>query len=116
MCSTTWSTRLECGDNAGFSGCDCRYGAARACGGHRVPLHGAGAGCGGHGPHDSHGVRRACERQGKALAQLCAALEEARGLRAGGFRCLACGLDIGLYKEALSRGIDELRDDAKATE
>ena len=56
-------------------------------------------------------VGQACERQGKALGQLCTNVEEAKGLLARGFRCLAYGLDIILYKEALGRGIDELRDD-----
>lgn len=51
----------------------------------------------------------ACARHGKAPAILAGTLEAARAWRARGFRCLACGTDIGLLQSALSGLIGGLR-------
>jgi 2-keto-3-deoxy-L-rhamnonate aldolase RhmA len=52
----------------------------------------------------------ACARHGKTPAILAGTLAAARAWRARGFRCLACGTDIGLFQSALSGMIDGLRD------
>jgi 2-keto-3-deoxy-L-rhamnonate aldolase RhmA len=51
----------------------------------------------------------ACERHGKTPAILAGTAEAAREWRARGFRCLACGTDIGLFQAALGGLIGALK-------
>lgn len=51
----------------------------------------------------------ACHRHGKTPAILAGTLDAARAWRALGFRCLACGTDIGLFQASLSGLIGGLR-------
>jgi 2-keto-3-deoxy-L-rhamnonate aldolase RhmA len=53
----------------------------------------------------------ACRRHGKTPAILAGTPDAARAWRARGFRCLACGTDIGLLQTALSGMIGALKVD-----
>lgn len=48
-------------------------------------------------------VRDACEAEGKTLGRLAATAEEAEQLLDGGYRLLAVGLDVDIYRRGLSR-------------
>ncbi len=51
----------------------------------------------------------ACERHGKAAGYLATSLAMALSWRDKGFRCLAYGADVGLFRDALAHGIGALR-------
>jgi 2-keto-3-deoxy-L-rhamnonate aldolase RhmA len=51
----------------------------------------------------------ACERHGKAAGFLATSPQQAREWRAKGFRCLGYGTDVGLFRDALSDGITQLK-------
>lgn len=50
----------------------------------------------------------ACDRHGKAAGFLAAGLNAAKAWRERGFRCLAYGTDVGLFRDALADGISML--------
>jgi 2-dehydro-3-deoxyglucarate aldolase/4-hydroxy-2-oxoheptanedioate aldolase len=52
----------------------------------------------------------ACEKHGKAAAMATDDLENGRELMRTGFRCIAYGHDVTLYRVALERGLRELRE------
>lgn len=54
-------------------------------------------------------VAGACSRHGKAAGMATDDLEHARLLLDQGFRCLAYGHDLTLYRRALAQGIERLR-------
>ena len=54
-------------------------------------------------------VRDACEAEGKALGRLATTSAEAEGLLDYGYRILAVGLDIDLYRRGLSRELSGAR-------
>jgi len=54
-------------------------------------------------------VLEACRRHGKAPAIMVASVEEGRAALRQGFRCVAYWGDLWIYKEALRRGLAELR-------
>ncbi len=53
----------------------------------------------------------ACDRHGKTPAILAGTVEAARSWRARGFRCIACGTDVGLFQSALGGLIGALKED-----
>ncbi len=55
-------------------------------------------------------VRRACEAEGKALGRLAATAEEARELLDKGYRILAVGLDLDLYRRHLGEALAAVRE------
>ena len=54
-------------------------------------------------------ILAACEAAGKPLGILVGSIEDGRRYRDWGFRCIAFGLDVQLYEDALRAGIDTLR-------
>lgn len=56
----------------------------------------------------------ATEQHGKAAGFLATTIEQAREWRAKGFRCLGYGTDIGLMRDALRSGLNELKSDESA--
>ncbi|MCH8293338.1 aldolase [Candidatus Poribacteria bacterium] len=54
-------------------------------------------------------VLEACRRHGKVAGFMASSVEEGRSFIAQGFRCLAYGGDLWLYKQALREGIDAIR-------
>ncbi len=55
-------------------------------------------------------VRSACHANGKAAGFMVTSVEQGRELLAQGFRCLAYGGDIWIYKQGLQEGLAGLRD------
>ena len=55
-------------------------------------------------------VRRACEAEGKALGRLAATAGEARELLDKGYRILAVGLDLDLYRRHLAEALAAARE------
>ena len=55
-------------------------------------------------------MRRACEAEGKALGRLAATAEEARELLDKGYRILAVGLDLDLYRRHLGEALAAVRE------
>ena len=54
-------------------------------------------------------MRDACEAEGKTLGRLATTSAEAEGLLDYGYRILAVGLDIDLYRRGLSRELSGAR-------
>ena len=54
-------------------------------------------------------VRDACEAEGKTLARLASTAEEAEKLLDYGYRLLAVGLDVDIYRRGLSRELTAVR-------
>lgn len=54
-------------------------------------------------------VLAACRRHGRAAGFMVGSVEEGEALLAQGFRCLAYGNDVAVYKRALRQGIEQLR-------
>lgn len=54
-------------------------------------------------------VREACQREGKALGRLAATAEEACRLLDAGYRILAVGLDLDLYRRGLGEALAAAR-------
>jgi 2-keto-3-deoxy-L-rhamnonate aldolase RhmA len=55
----------------------------------------------------------ACNKHGKAAGFLAGDVETALAWRAKGFRCLAYGTDVALFRDALSRGLSALHSNEK---
>jgi 2-dehydro-3-deoxyglucarate aldolase/4-hydroxy-2-oxoheptanedioate aldolase len=51
----------------------------------------------------------ACNKHGKAAGFLAGDVQSALAWRAKGFRCLAYGTDVGLFRDSLSHGLNALR-------
>jgi 2-keto-3-deoxy-L-rhamnonate aldolase RhmA len=57
----------------------------------------------------------ACNKHGKAAGFLAGDVKTALAWRAKGFRCLAYGTDVALFRDALSFGLSALRSNEKGT-
>ena len=53
-------------------------------------------------------VAEICQKHGKSAGFMTSNVEEGRSMREKGFRCLAYGGDLWLYKQALQQGINTL--------
>lgn len=54
-------------------------------------------------------VLEACKKEGKAAGQLGSTPEDCERLLDRGFRAVACGLDLDLYRRSLTSGIQQIR-------
>jgi 2-keto-3-deoxy-L-rhamnonate aldolase RhmA len=60
-----------------------------------------------HGAVDA--LLGACRRHGKAAGVLAGSVAQTLAWRRRGFRCLAYGADVGLFRDALAQGIGAIR-------